>query len=115
VLAGVALSVAIAVPASIALAPVLGSIATIIGVGLGGFLAGKWAKTAGLVHGAYVGAAWILFEAFGIVPSVTYSNDTLTDTLIIFAIDLLTLVAGSFGGWWAHRAPSSSSGTGTAR
>jgi len=115
VLAGVALSVAIAVPANLALAPVLGSAATILGVGLGGFLAGKWAKTAGLVHGAYVGAGWILFEAFGIVPGVSYATDTLTDTLIIFAVDLLTLVAGSVGGWWAQRVPSSSSGTGTGR
>lgn len=114
-LAGVALSVAISVPAVLFLAPIPGSVATIIGSGLGGFLAGKWAKSAGVVHGSYVGAAWILFEAFGVVPSLVYSSDTLTDTLITFAVDFATLVAAAFAGWWAQRVPSSSSGMGRGR
>jgi hypothetical protein len=115
VLAGVAISVAIGVPAIVALAPIPGSIATILGVAIGGFVAGKWADSAGAYHGALVGAGWIMLEAFGIVPSLRYSADTITDTLIVFVVDLVTLIGASLAGWWARRGPSSSSGTGRAR
>ena len=115
VLAGVAIAVAIGVPAVIGLAPILGSIATIIGVAIGGFVAGKWANSAGGYHGALVGAGWIMFEAFGIVPSLRYSEDTLADTLIVFVVELVTLVAACVGGWLARRGPASSSGTGRGR
>lgn len=114
-LAGVAVAVAIAVPATVLLAPIPGSAATIIGVAVGGFVAGKWADSAGLYHGALVGAGWIALEAFGVVPTLTYSNDALGDTLLVFVIDLATLLAGSFGGWRARPGPSSSSGTGRGR
>jgi hypothetical protein len=115
VLAGVAISVAIGVPAILALAPIPGSIATILGVAIGGFVAGKWADSAGAYHGALVGAGWIALEAFGVVPSLLYSEDTVTDTLIVFFVDLVTLVAATLAGWWARRGPSSSSGTGRGR
>jgi uncharacterized membrane protein AbrB (regulator of aidB expression) len=89
--------------------------ATILGVGLGGFIAGKWAKSAGLYHGAFVGAGWVALEAFGAIPTQAYSPDALTDTVIVTAIDVLTLIVSSCGGWLAWRDPSSSSGTGKAR
>ena len=104
------MAVAIAAPATVLLAPIPGGAATIIGVALGGFVAGKWADSAGLYHGALVAAGWIALEAFGIVPTLTYSNDALGDTLLVFVIDLVTLLAGSFGGWRARPGPSSSSG-----
>ena len=73
-------------------------------------MAGKWANSAGLYHGALVGAGWIVLEAFGVVPSLSYAADPLADTLIVFVIDLVTLIAASLGGWSARRtAPSSSS------
>jgi len=97
------------------LAPIPGIVATILGVALGGFVAGKWANYAGIYHGAVVGMAWIAFEALGPVPGASYSNDVLSDTVIVIAIDALTLVAASLGGWLARPDPSSSSGTGTAR
>jgi hypothetical protein len=115
VLAGVAISVAIGVPAILALAPIPGSIATILGVAIGGFVAGKWADSAGAYHGALVGAGWIMLEAFGVVPSLRYSEDTITDTLIVFFVDLVTLIGASLAGWWARRGLSSSSGTGRGR
>ena len=97
------------------LAPIPGSIATIVGIGLGGYIAAKWAKTAGLYHGAVVGAGWIALEALGAVPTASYSPDVLTDTVIVFATDALVLFAGAFGGWRGHPEPSSSSDTGRGR
>ena len=96
-------------------APIPGIVATIFGIALGGFVAGKWADSAGIYHGAVVGMAWIVLEAIGPVPGASYSNDVLTDTVIIIAIDVATLAAASIGGWLARPGPSSSSGTGRAR
>ena len=78
-------------------------------------MAGKWADSAGIYHGAVVGMAWIVLEAIGPIPGANYSNDVLTDTAIIIAIDVATLAAGSIGGWLARPGPSSSSGRGRAR
>ena len=97
------------------LAPIPGSVATIIGIGIGGFIAAKWAKTSGFYQGACVGAGWIALEALGAVPTASYSADALTDTLIVFATDALVLLAGAFGGWRGQREPSSSSDTDKAR
>ncbi len=75
----------------------------------------KWAKTAGLYHGALVGAGWIALEALGALPTASYSPDLLTDTAIVFATDALVLFAGAFGGWRGHPEPSSSSDKGRGR
>ena len=97
------------------LAPIPGLVATIIGVGLGGFVAGKWADSGGLYHGAVVGMGWIALEAFGAVPTASYASDALADTVIVIAIDVAMLAAGSVGGYFARPDPSSSSGTGRGR
>jgi hypothetical protein len=111
VLAGLAVAVIIALAArSFVSAPLAGA-ATILGVGLGGFTAGKWAKSAGLYHGAVVGAGWIALEAFGAIPTQAYSPDAITDTAIVTAIDAVTLLVSACGGWLARKDPSSSSGT----
>jgi len=94
------------------IAPIPGIVATILGVALGGYVAGKWADSAGIYHGAVVGMAWIALEAFGPVPAASYATDVLTDTVILIAVDLATLVAGVIGGWLARPGPSSSSGRG---
>jgi hypothetical protein len=107
--------VIVALVARSVLAPIPGSAATIIGIGVGGYIAAKWAKTWGLYQGACVGAGWIALEALGAVPTASYSPDVLTDTLIVFATDALVLFAGAFGGWRGHPEPSSSSGTGRGR
>jgi hypothetical protein len=115
VLAGLAVAVILALLARSFLAPVPGIAATIIGIALGGFVAGKWADSAGLYHGAVVGAGWIALEALGAVPTASYSSDVLTDTAIVFGIDALILIAGAIGGWRARPEPSSSSGRGRGR
>jgi hypothetical protein len=86
-----------------------------VGIGIGGYIAAKWAKTAGLYHGAVVGAGWILLEALGAVPTASYSPDALTDTVFVAATDALVLFAGAFGGWRGRSEPSSSSDTGRGR
>ena len=101
--------------ARLLLAPIPGLVATILGIGLAGYLAGKWADSAGVYHGAVLGACWIGLEVIGLAPGATYSEDVLTDTVVVIALDLVTLLAASFGGWIARRDPSSSSGTGRAR
>ena len=97
------------------LAPIPGSVATIVGIGIGGYIAAKWANSWGLYHGAMVGVGWIVLEGLGAVPTVSYSSDDLTDTVIVFSIDALVLVAGAFGGWRGHPEPSSSSDMGRGR
>jgi hypothetical protein len=108
-------AVIVAVVARTFLAPIPGSAATIAGIGVGGYIAGKWADSGGLYHGAVVGAGWIALEALGAVPTAVYGSDVLTDTVIVIALDLVTLLAGSIGGWLARSDPLSSSGTGTGR
>lgn len=103
----------LAIVARSLLDPIPGVAATILGLGLGGFIAAKWAKTSGLYQGACVGAGWIALEAFGAVPTSSYSTDALTDTAIVVLIDVATIAAGSLGGWLAQRETSSSSGTDT--
>lgn len=115
VIAGTALAVIVGVAARYALAPIPGLVATIFGIGLGGFMAGKWADSAGLYHGAMVGAGWIALSAMGLVPAPGYAADVVADTVTIIWLDLATLVVASLGGWMARRDPSSSSGRGTAR
>ena len=97
------------------LAPPVGLVATILGVGLGAFIAGKWANSVGLQHGVMVGVGYVVFEAIGLAPSASYSSDVVVDTVIVIAIDVVTLLAASLAGWLATRGPSSSSGTGTGR
>ena len=115
VLFGLAFAVVIGYAATLALAPTLGSAATIVGIGIGGFLAGKQAKAATLYHGALVGLGWIALETFALVPTVRYATDVVTDTVIVIAMDVAVLIAGSLGGSLARRGPSSSSGTGRGR
>jgi len=74
-------------------------------------VAGKWANSVGLQHGVMVGVGYIVFEAFGLAPSASYSSDVLADTVIVIALDVVTLVVASFAGWFATRGLSSSSGT----
>ena len=97
------------------LAPVPGGAATILGIGGGGYVAGKWAHSAGLYHGAIVGAAWVALEAIGVVPAPGYATNVLVDTVIVIALDALTLAVASLGGWLARTDRASSSGTGRAR
>ena len=115
VLAGLAVAVLAALICRSFLAPIPGVVATIIGIGLGGFVAAKWADSAGLYHGGMVGVLWIGLEIVGAVPYLSYSAEPLTDTLIVIVVDVVTMLAGAIGGWLARPDPSSSSGTGRGR
>jgi len=97
------------------LTPLPALAATVFGVALGAFLAGKWAKAGGAYQGAVVGAGFILLEAIGIVPSSAYEGDALSDTLTIIVLDVVTLLAGAVAGWIATPGRASSSGTGRGR
>ena len=111
VVGGVLVALTVALLARLTLAPTPGLVATILGVGLGAFLAGKWANSAGLYHGAMVGVGYVVLEALGVAPSPSYATDVLADTAIVIAIDALLLLVASAGGWIAQRGPSSSSDT----
>ena len=111
IIAGVAIAVIVATFAQQFLAPPVGLVATILGVGIGGFVAGKWANSVGLQHGVMVGVGYIVFEAVGLAPSATYTSDVLVDTVVVIALDVVTLVVASFAGWLATRGLSSSSDT----
>ena len=78
-------------------------------------MAGKWANSGGLYHGAVVGMGWIALEALGVVPTLAYSTDAFQDTVIVIALDVVLLFAGSIGGYLARPEPSSSSDTGRGR
>jgi len=111
----VALAIIVATFAHGLLDPTPALVATILGVGAGGFLAGKWADSAGLYHGTAVGVGYIAVEALGLAPSFSYATDVLSDTVTVIAIDVLVLLAASLGGWLARRGPSSSLDTGRGR
>src|SRR5438105_15894659 len=99
-------------------ASIFGIAAPLCGIALGGYLAGKLAKYAGLYHGALVGVGYVLVEAIGLAPAPLESaGDGLTAGLSITAGDALFLaLAALAGGFAAPRGvSSSSSGTGRGR
>ena len=98
------------------LAPVPGIVASIVGIGVSGFLAGIGARGAGAYHGAAVGVGWVLLEAIGVAPTPAAAENAVADTVAVIAFDALSLSAATFGGWFAaKRHRSSSSGRGKAR
>lgn len=97
------------------LTPLPAVAATIFGVASGAFLAGRWAKSAGVYHGAVVAAGFIVLQAVGLVPDGAYAGDAFADTVTVIVLDAATLLAGAIAGWLAWREPSSSSGTGRGR
>jgi len=105
-------AITVVVLARLFVASIPGIVATILGVALGGYVAGKWADSGGIYHGAVVGVAWVVLEALVPAPGGLYSSDVLTDTAIVIAVDAATLLAGAIGGWLARPDPSSSSGKG---
>ena len=58
---------------------------------------------------------WVALEALGAVPTVSYASDVTLDTVIVVALDVVTLFAGSIGGYFGRPDPSSSSDTGRGR
>jgi hypothetical protein len=99
-------------------ASIFGIAAPLCGIALGGLLAGKVAKHAGLYHGGLVGVGYVVVEAIGLAPAPFGSTgDSLTEGLAIIAGDALLLALAALAGWIAapRAASSSSSGTGRGR
>ncbi len=97
-LAGILLAFAISAFARAADAPTFGVAATFLGIGAGGYLAGKLAKTAGAYHGLLVGLGWIALEIVGLAPAGP-DTDALADTVTTIASDMLLLGSACAGGY----------------
>ena len=115
IIAGVAIAAIVALLAQQFLASFLLLAATILGIGCGAFVAGKWADSAGLQHGVMVGVGYVVCEAIGIAPSPNYTSDVLADTAIVIGLDVVMLLVASVAGWLARPGPWSSSDTGRGR
>jgi hypothetical protein len=113
ILAGVVLAVAVSLLAAAVLPPIPAAVASFFGLFISGLLAGKMAIAAAAYHGAVVGAGYVICEAIGIAPSVSYSTDPVSDTVAIIVSDALLIAAAALGGWCARL--WSSSGKGRAR
>ena len=112
ILAGVALAAAIALLTGAVLPPIPAAVASFLGLGVSGLLAGKLATVGRVYHGAVVGAGFVICEAFGIVPGGGYSADPLTDTALVIASDAVLIAAAALGGWCARLWSSSDTGKG---
>jgi hypothetical protein len=112
VLAGVAVAVAIALLSTALLPPIPAALATVSGLFISGLLAGKMAKAAYFYHGALVGAGYVVCEALGLVPALSYSADAVADTVAVIVSDALLIAAAALGGWCARLWSSSDRGTG---
>ena len=97
-------------------ASIFGIAAPLLGIGLGGYLAGKMAKNGGLYHGALVGVGYVLVEAIGLAPAPFEPvGDGLGDTVSVIAGDAMVLALGALAGWIASPRATSSSSSGTGR
>ena len=76
-------------------------LAAAVGVGAGGYLAGRMAKAAGLLQGAIVAAVWIVIES--LAPDAGQAPNVLADTATTILRDLIYLGLGAAGGWLATR------------
>jgi hypothetical protein len=100
VLLGVALALALAL---IATGIGLGLAGELVAVAVGGWLAGRRAPEAPLLHGALVGGAWIL--VFTALPTRDgQAPDLLADTVATLAADTTYMCAAAAGAFVGGRA-----------
>lgn len=111
-LAAVAIASLIAVIA-VAGATGLGIAAPFIGIAVGGYLAGKLAKFAGLYHGTLTAVGYIVVGTFGLAPAPLEPllGGGVAESLWIIVGDLVLLGLAAAAGWLgsSQAAPSSSS------
>ena len=103
---------AIALLGGALLPPIPAAVASVFGLLVSGLLAGKLASAGRAYHGALVGAGYVICEALGIVPGVSYVADPLSETVAVIASDALAIAAAALGGWFARLWSSSDKGTG---
>ncbi len=103
---GAASAVIVAVALVIAAAAAeadLSAVAGILGVSVGGYIAGRRAGRAGALHGTLVAVAWILLLGLGVLPQPGAASSVVADTALTVLSDVIVLAAGSIGGWLATR------------
>ena len=100
VIAGLALSVVVAILAIFLGFPAIGALA---GVAAGGYAAGRMAGRDGLYHGAIVGMLAIIVASIAASAGNETVSSALADTLTIVVSDVLFLLSSSAGGWIATR------------
>ena len=97
ILAGVALAVVIALLSAALLPPIPAAVASFFGLFVSGLLAGKLANLGRAYHGAVVGVGFVVCEALGIVPGVSYVADPLSETVAVIVSDALAIAAAAAG------------------
>jgi hypothetical protein len=102
ILAGVALSVAIALVSAAVVPPIPAAVASFLGLFVSGLLAGKLAVGARAYHGAVVGAGFVIGEALGVVPGGGYLADPVSETVAVIVSDALRIAVAALGGWCAR-------------
>ena len=100
VLSGFVLSVVITLAGALLGDP---TVASAIGVAGGGYLAGRLARSGGLLQGAVVGVLWVLAEALGPDLFVSGATSLAVDTAATVIRDAVLLALGVAGGWLATR------------
>lgn len=108
ILAGIVLSALTAIATHALVGPATAVAASLFGLAVGGFMAGKWANSAGAYHGAVVGAGFIVLEALGVIPTAAYAGDAFADTLQVIVLDGAALLSSTLGGALSSRIASSS-------
>ena len=83
--------------------PSIGSGAGIAGIAFGGFLAGRWTRDAGFLHGGMVAAIWIIVQAFTEMGTAAEVANPLIDLALILLEDIGRLVVGGVFGWLGAR------------
>ena len=79
------------------------AIFSLLGVGAGGYVAGRMAGRDGLFHGAAIGVLSIIVASIAASAGNSNVTDVLVDTLTIVVSDVLLLLVSSAGGWLATR------------
>jgi hypothetical protein len=110
ILAGVALAVALTLVSAAAAPPIPAAVASVFGLFVSGFWAGKLATAARVYHGAVVGAGYVICEALGIVPGGGILADPVSDTVAVIVSDALRIAVAALGGWSARLWSSSDTG-----
>jgi uncharacterized membrane protein AbrB (regulator of aidB expression) len=106
VIAGLALSVVVAV---IGVFLGFSAIGALAGVAAGGFVAGRMVGRDGLYHGAIVGMLAIIVASIAASAGNANVTNVLADTLSIVVSDVLILSFSSAGGWLSTRSSRASS------
>jgi len=77
----------------------LGAVSVPAGIAAGGFLAGRLARSAGLLQGGMVAVLWIAAEALGDIASPPAVADPVADLALVVLSDIFRISLGAAFGW----------------